>query len=47
MASREQQIYATLIEYLKQKVDQRDWHAVSDAANDIRVWVALHPELEP
>lgn len=26
-----------LIDYLKMKVDQSDWHAVSDAANDLRV----------
>lgn len=25
-----------LIEYLKMKVDERDWHGVSDAANDLR-----------
>lgn len=28
---------AALIAYLKMKVDQADWHAVSDAANDLRV----------
>lgn len=26
-----------LIEYMKRKIDQEDWHAVSDAANDLRV----------
>ena len=26
-----------LIQYLNHKVDERDWHAVSDAANDLRV----------
>ncbi len=26
-----------LIAYLRMKVDQEDWHAVSDAANDLRV----------
>ncbi len=26
-----------LIAYLRMKVDQADWHAVSDAANDLRV----------
>ncbi len=26
-----------LIDYLKMKVDQADWHGVSDAANDLRV----------
>jgi hypothetical protein len=25
-----------LVEYLKLKVEQEDWHGVSDAANDIR-----------
>lgn len=28
---------AALIEYLKVKIEERDWHAVSDAANDLRV----------
>lgn len=26
-----------LISYLKSKTDECDWHAVSDAANDLRV----------
>ena len=26
-----------LIQYLNHKVDERDWHAVSDAANDLKV----------
>ena len=26
-----------LIDYLKMKTDAEDWHAVSDAANDLRV----------
>lgn len=26
----------TMIAYLKMKVDECDWHAVSDAANDLR-----------
>lgn len=26
-----------LIEYIHQKIDEGDWHAVSDAANDLRV----------
>lgn len=25
-----------LIEYMKMKIDQQDWHGVSDAANDLR-----------
>ena len=28
---------ATLIAYLLAAVDRADWHAVSDAANDLRV----------
>jgi hypothetical protein len=28
------------------KTEQRDWHGVSDAANDIRELVARHPEVE-
>jgi len=31
-----------LIEYLKVKLDQSDWHGVSDAANDLRVLEAEH-----
>ena len=27
---------ATLVDYLKMKVELEDWHAVSDAANDLR-----------
>lgn len=27
----------TLIAYLRMKVEQADWHGVSDAANDLRV----------
>lgn len=33
---------ATLIQYLKVKADQADWHGVSDAANDLRVLEAEH-----
>ncbi len=29
--------HATLVAYLRTKLDQRDWHGVSDAANDLRV----------
>lgn len=32
-----------LIQYLKMKVDEKDWHGVSDAANDIRVLEAKLP----
>lgn len=28
---------ATLVEYMRDKIDEGDWHAVSDAANDLRV----------
>lgn len=27
----------TLIEYMRTKIEEGDWHAVSDAANDLRV----------
>lgn len=37
--------HATLVAYLRMKVEQRDWHAVSDAANDLREIEARHPEL--
>jgi hypothetical protein len=29
--------HATLVQYLLVKVQERDWHGVSDAANDLRV----------
>ncbi len=32
----ESQIYI-LIAYLESKLEARDWHAISDAANDLRV----------
>jgi hypothetical protein len=38
--------YEALVEYLRQKTTARDWHAVSDAACDLRVLVAQHPDLE-
>jgi hypothetical protein len=31
------QQHAALVEYLKAKTTQADWHGVSDAANDLRV----------
>ena len=34
------------VDYLIMKVQQSDWHGVSDAANDIREVDALHPELK-
>ena len=33
--------------YLKMKVDERDWHGVSDAATDLRELEAEHPHLKP
>lgn len=32
-----------LIAYLKSCVERCDWHAVSDAANDLRVLEAMKP----
>lgn len=37
--------HAALVAYLRMKVEQRDWHGVSDAANDLRELEAKHPEL--
>lgn len=34
--------HARLVAYLSMKVEQRDWHGVSDAANDLRVLEAEH-----
>ena len=31
-----------LIDYLMLKVEEADWHGVSDAANDLRVMEARH-----
>lgn len=31
-----------LIDYLRTKTDEGDWHGVSDAANDLRVLEAFH-----
>jgi hypothetical protein len=36
---------AALVAYLRVKVDEADWHGVADAANDLRVLEAQHPEL--
>lgn len=41
-----QQQLAVLIEYLKLKLYQRDWHGVRDAAADIEVLEAKFPELK-
>jgi hypothetical protein len=32
-----------LIDYLRMKVEECDWHAVADAANDLRVLEAQTP----
>lgn len=32
----------SLIEYMKIKMDEGDWHAVADAANDLRVLESFH-----
>lgn len=39
--------HKALVEYLKVKVEMRDWHGVSDAANDLRVLEAQAPVDEP
>lgn len=36
---------AALIEYLKVKTAESDWHGVSDAANDLRVLEAQRPTM--
>lgn len=41
-----QEHYDALVAYLKVKVEVKDWHGVSDAANDIRELLVAHPELE-
>ena len=41
-----QERYNTLLNYLTLKIYEKDWHGVSDAANDIRELIAKHPELE-
>jgi hypothetical protein len=33
----DKELHASLIKYLKCKILEGDWHAVSDAANDLRV----------
>lgn len=37
--------HKALVEYLKVKVEMRDWHGVSDAANDLRVLEANQPTM--
>jgi len=41
----EQQI-GVLVDYIRLKIEQADWHGVSDAANDIRVIEAQIKVLE-
>ena len=36
------QRHATLVAYLRAKIEEGDWHGVSDAANDLRVLEARH-----
>ena len=41
----EQQI-GVLVDYIRLKIEQSDWHGISDAANDIRVIEAQIKVLE-
>jgi hypothetical protein len=41
----EQQI-GVLVDYIRLKIEQADWHGISDAANDIRVIEAQIKVLE-
>lgn len=34
------------VAYIRMKTQERDWHAVADAAMDIRELLTLHPYLE-
>ena len=36
-----------LVEYMRLKIDEGDWHAVSDCANDLRVLEAYHSIQKP
>lgn len=38
--------YKRLIGYLQAKIEERDWHGVSDVANDLRVLEAKYPEVQ-
>lgn len=38
-------MYRVLVDYLRMKVEQCDWHGVADAANDLRELEARFPEL--
>lgn len=37
--------HKALMKYLLVCFDRGDWHGVSDAANDLRVFEAQHPEV--
>lgn len=37
--------YRGIVGYLRIKVEQRDWHGVADAANDLREMEAAYPVL--
>lgn len=39
--------HKALVEYLKVKTAEGDWHGVSDAANDLRVLEAERPAVSP
>jgi hypothetical protein len=41
-----EQQYDAIVRYLVSCLARKDWHGVSDAANDIRVMEAKHPILE-
>lgn len=38
--------YRGIVGYLRIKVEQRDWHGVADAANDLREMEAAYPVLK-
>lgn len=38
--------HSVYVAYLLMKIEQADWHGVSDAANDLRELEASHPELK-
>ena len=40
-----EECHRILVRYLYAKAQEHDWHGVSDAANDLRVLEAQHPEL--
>lgn len=42
-----EQKHQFLVNYLLSKVQESDWHGVSDAANDLRVMEAKNEALKP